>query len=100
MNQQVMKVFTNSEYTLLQSLDYGLDRSIKSKQNFVNLMIQHRTQTVYSVDNTKSSDFDLSLEKLDATSTKVLGQYAFIVAHVAVSMDFHRKRHVSNFFKK
>jgi hypothetical protein len=38
MIQQVMKVFTDNDYTVSQSLDYGSDKFVKSKQNSINLM--------------------------------------------------------------
>jgi hypothetical protein len=69
MSRQVMKVFTNNDCTISQLLDYGLYKYARSEQNFVNLMNQHKTEVVYNVNNTKSSNFDSSLEKLDATST-------------------------------
>jgi len=74
MNQQVMKIFTNHDYTISQSLDYGSNMIITLKWNFVDIMIQHRTKEVYNVDNTRSLDLKLSLEKPFATSTEFLGQ--------------------------
>jgi hypothetical protein len=94
-----MKIFIDHDYIVSQSLDYGLDRSITLEQIFINLMIQHRVEEVYSVDNTRSLDLKLSSEKLSATSTKFLTQQGSTVAHVVVSMNFNRK-HVSNFFLK
>jgi hypothetical protein len=38
MSQQVMKMFTNHDYIVSQSLDYGLNRFVTSKQNYVDLM--------------------------------------------------------------
>jgi len=93
-----MKIFIDHDYIVSQSLDYGLDRSITLEQIFINLMIQHRVNEVYSVDNTRSLDLKLSSEILSATSTKFLGQQGSIVAHVVVSMNFNRTQHVSIFF--
>jgi hypothetical protein len=69
-----MKIFTNHDYTISQSLDYGSNMIITLKWNFVDIMIQHRTKEVYNVDNTRSLDLKLSLEKPFATSTEFLGQ--------------------------
>jgi len=55
-------------------------------------MIQHRTKEVCNVDNTKSSDLKLSLEKPFATSIEFLGQSAFTIAHVVVNMNFHKRQ--------
>ncbi len=54
-------------------------------------MTWHRTKEVYNVDNTKSLDLKLSLEKPIATSKKILSQHAFTVAHVVVSMNFNNR---------
>jgi hypothetical protein len=46
--------------------------SLSLEQNSIDLMIQHRTEDVCSVDNTKSSNLDLSLEKPSAMSIEFL----------------------------
>jgi len=38
MSQQVMKMFIDHDYIVSKSLDYGLDRFVTSKQNYVDLM--------------------------------------------------------------
>jgi hypothetical protein len=38
MSQQVMKMFTDNDYIVSETLDYGLDRFVTSKQNYVDLM--------------------------------------------------------------
>jgi hypothetical protein len=53
-----MKIF--SYRTILQSLDYGSYKFVTLEQNFVNMMIQCRTKEGCSVDNTKSSNLELS----------------------------------------
>jgi hypothetical protein len=55
MSQQAMILFRNHGYTILQLVDYRLDFSITLEQNFVDLMIQHKTKEIYNVNNTKSS---------------------------------------------
>ncbi len=55
-------------------LDYGLDKLVTSKQTFANMMIYHRTKEVCIVNNTKSSDLEMSLRKPSATFIKFLGQ--------------------------
>jgi hypothetical protein len=62
MSQHVMKIFRDHDYIVSQSLDYRSDKFVTLEQNFVDLMIQHRTKEVCSVDNTTSSDLELSLE--------------------------------------
>jgi hypothetical protein len=73
MNQQVMKFFTYHNYIVSHLLDYGLNRFVSSKQNFVNMMTQHRIEEIGSVDNIKSLDLEMSLKKPNATSTKFIG---------------------------
>ncbi len=51
-------------------------------------MTRHRIEAVYTIDNTRSLDFDLSSKKLGATSIEFSSQQAFIVAHLVVNMDF------------
>ncbi len=42
MNQQAMILLKNRDYTVSQPVDYRLDMSITSKQNSIDLMIQHK----------------------------------------------------------
>ncbi len=72
-------------------MDYGSSMFVTSKRNFDDLMTQHRIEEVYNVDNTKSLDLELSLEKPIATFLKIIGQHAFIVACVVVSMNFNNR---------
>jgi hypothetical protein len=51
-------------------------------------MIQHGLEEVCNIDNTKSSNLELSLEQPNAASTKLLDQYVLITTHVVVSMNF------------
>ncbi len=57
MNQHVMKIFIDHDHIISQSLVYRLNKFVTSKQNSIDLMIQHRTKEVYSVDNIMSSKF-------------------------------------------
>jgi hypothetical protein len=92
-----MKLFTkNCDYIISQSLDYGSIKFVTSEQNFADLMTQHRIEEVCSVNNIRSSDLQLSLEKPSAMSIKFLGQHAFTITHVAISMDFHRRQVLKN----
>jgi hypothetical protein len=68
-----MEKYPNHEYKVLQSLDCGSDKFIMSKQIFANLMIRPRPKEIFSVDNTKSSNFKMSLELSSATSKECLG---------------------------
>jgi hypothetical protein len=63
-------------------------------------MTQHRLEKVYGVDNTKSSDLELSLDLLNVTSTKFPYQHALTIAHVDVSMNLNKRWHVSKNKKK
>jgi hypothetical protein len=58
-------------------------------------MIQHRTKEVYGVNNIRSLVFELSSKQLNATSTRLLGQHALIIAHIVVNMNLNRRQHVS-----
>jgi hypothetical protein len=51
-----MKIFTNYDKTISQSLDYGSDKFVTLEQNSNNLVIQHRVEEVCSVNNTRSLD--------------------------------------------
>jgi len=51
------------------SFDYGSNKSITSKQNFINLMTQHTIEKVYGVDNTRSLDSKMTLKKPSVIST-------------------------------
>jgi hypothetical protein len=39
-----MTKFTDHDYTISRSLDYGLDKFVTSKQNFVDPMTQRKTE--------------------------------------------------------
>ncbi len=54
-------------------------------------MTQHKTLEVYTVDNIRSLYLKLSLVKPSATSIEFIGQHAFIVAHVAINMNSHKR---------
>jgi len=71
-----------------------------SKQNFVDMMTQHRLKRICSVDNTRSLDSEMSSELPNASCTKFFGQQVFNVAHVDVSMNLSGKWQVSNNVKK
>jgi hypothetical protein len=64
-----MKIFINHDYIVSQLLHYRLNKFVTIEQNFVNLMTQHKTEEVCSVDNTRSSDLKLSSKQPNATST-------------------------------
>ncbi len=55
-------------------------------------MVQHRTKEVCSVNNTRSSNSEMSLEKPNATSTKFLGEQALTIAHVAINMNLNKRQ--------
>jgi hypothetical protein len=57
-----MILLKDHNYTISQSLDYKADRQVTSKKTFVNMMTQHSIEGIYSVDNTRSSYLELSLE--------------------------------------
>jgi hypothetical protein len=56
MIQQVMILLKNHEYKVSQPIHYRSDTSITSEQNFVDLMTQHMTEEIFSVDNDESSN--------------------------------------------
>jgi hypothetical protein len=51
-------------------------------------MIQHRFEEICNVDNTRSSNLEISSELSNATSTLFLGHWVLIIAHVGVKMNF------------
>jgi hypothetical protein len=59
-----------------------------SKQNSIDLMIQHGLEGIYSVDNIKSSGLRMSLKLHSATSIKFFGRHIFTIAHVDVIVNF------------
>jgi hypothetical protein len=94
MNQQVMKMFIDHDYiftitglwvTYVYHIRTKLCRSNDSTYD----------KKVCSVNNTRSSNLELSSKQPSATCTKFLGQHALIIAHVIVNMNFNRRQHVS-----
>ncbi len=53
-SQQVINKYSNHDYVDSQLLDFGVNKLMTSKQTFVDLMTQHGTKGIYSVDNTRS----------------------------------------------
>jgi hypothetical protein len=49
-----MNKYPNHGYTISILLDFGVDKSVTSKQNSADLMTQHRPKGIYGVDYTKS----------------------------------------------
>jgi hypothetical protein len=60
-----------------------------SEQNFVDLMTQHRLKEICNVDNTSSSNLEMSSELSNATSTEFTCHQLLIVTHVGVKMNFN-----------
>jgi uridine kinase len=55
MSQQDMILFKDYDHIVSQQVDYKSNMYVSSQQNFVDLMIQHKTKEIYSVDNARSS---------------------------------------------
>ncbi len=53
-NQQVMNKYPYQDYANLQLLDYGVDKLMMSKQNFVDLMTMHGLEGICNVNNIRS----------------------------------------------
>jgi hypothetical protein len=87
-----MILLRNHDYTISQPVDYKLDMFVISNQNSVNLMIQHKIEEIYNVDNTKSSKLEMLLKKPNVISTKLLGQQALTITHVIISMNSNRSQ--------
>ncbi len=68
-----MNKYPDHGYTISKLLNYGVNKSLTSKQDFANLMTQHKPKGIYSVDYTRSLNLGMSLELLSATSTKFFG---------------------------
>ncbi len=86
-----MNKYSNHDYANPQLLDCGVDKSVMSKQNFANMIIQHKLEGTCNVNSTRSSYSKMSLELPSATSTKFLNQQVIIVAHVDVNMNLSGK---------
>ncbi len=68
-----MNKWPDHDYANLQLLDYGLDKSMTSKQNFVDLMTRQGWKGIYNVHDIRSLDLGMSLELPNATSIKFFG---------------------------
>jgi hypothetical protein len=95
-----MILLRDHNYIVSQSLDYKSHRHVTSKQNFIDMMTQHRIKKICSVNNTRSSYLKLSLKQPNATFTELLGHPALIVAHIHVSMNLERSRQMFKNQKK
>jgi hypothetical protein len=73
MNQQDMIVLKDYNHIVLQPVDYKLDMSIASKQNFVDLTTQHKIEEICNVDNIRSLEEFVLLEKPSAIPIELLG---------------------------
>jgi len=69
MNQIGMILLKDHDYKISQPIDYKLDMFVTLEQNFVDLMVQHMTKEICSVDNIKSSKLEVLLKELSAIST-------------------------------
>jgi hypothetical protein len=86
-----MKILTDHDSIVSQPLDYRSNKSVTLEQNIIDLMFQRKTLKFCSVDNTKSSNLELSLEQPIAMSVELLSHQALIVAHIVVSMNFNKR---------
>jgi hypothetical protein len=51
-------------------------------------------EEVCSVDNTRSSNFELSSKQPSASSTKLLCQHTLTIAHIIVNKNLEKRQHV------
>jgi hypothetical protein len=72
-SQRVMNKYSNHDYINSQLLDCGVDKSLTSEQNYVDLMTPHRLERIYNLDNTMSSYSEMSSKLPSATSIEFLG---------------------------
>jgi hypothetical protein len=68
-----MILLRDYDHTISQPVDYKSNMSITSKQNFVNLMIQHKTKEIYSVNNVRSSKERVLSKEPSAIFIRLLG---------------------------
>jgi hypothetical protein len=73
MSQQDMILLRDYDHIISQPVDYKSNMSITSKQNFVNLMIQHKTKGIYSVDNVRSLKEHVLSKEPSAIFIRLLG---------------------------
>jgi hypothetical protein len=57
-------------------------------------MTHHRIEFFCNVNNTESSNLELSSKQPNATFIKLVGQQTLIVSHIVVSMNLNKSRHV------
>ncbi len=95
-----MNKYLNQGYTISQLLDCGVDKSVMSKQDYVDMVTQHRPMGVYNVDYTMSSYLGMSSKLLSSMSTKLFVQQVLTVAHVGDNMNLTRRQQMSNNLKK
>jgi hypothetical protein len=69
-----MSKYSNHGYTVSQLLDCGVDKSLMSKQDYANLMTQHRLKGIHNVDYIISSDLGMSSKLPSAMSTNCFVQ--------------------------
>jgi hypothetical protein len=55
-----MNKYSNHDYTISQLLYCGVNKSLMSKQDYVDLMIQHRLEGICSVDYIRSLNLGMS----------------------------------------
>jgi hypothetical protein len=86
-----MNKYPDHDYVNLQLLEYGVDKLVTSKQNFVDMMTQHRSKGICNVDNIRPLDSRVSSKLPNATSKEFFGQHVFIVAHLDVNVNLRRR---------
>jgi len=69
-----MNKYPNHDYTNSQLLDCGIDKSVMLEQNYVDLMILHRSKGINSVDIIMSSNSGMSFKLFNATTIEFFGQ--------------------------
>ncbi len=99
-SQHVMNKYSDHGYIVFQFLVCGVNKSLMSKQDYLDLMTQHRPQGICSVDYTKSLNLEMSSELFSAMSTNFFGQQVITIAHVDVNMNLSKRQQMLNNLKK
>jgi hypothetical protein len=81
-----MNKYSNHGYTVSQLLNYGVDKSLMSKQDSTDMMIQHRPKGICIVTYTRSLNSRMSSKLFNVMAIKFFGQQVLTIAHVDVSM--------------
>ncbi len=86
-----MNKYSNRGYTVSQLLNCGVDKSLMSKQDSTDMMIQHRPKGICIVTYTRSLNSRMSSKLFNVMAIKFFGQQVLTTTHVDVSMNLNNR---------